>query len=94
LRLADFAITQFFFDALDYRRMMNELADLDVSTPVIVTVWGVFQLAALNVRLDGLTVPLQEQSVDVDAMAQLLLSAGTRLNIEPRDLVTTELVPA
>ncbi|HUP76347.1 MAG TPA: methylenetetrahydrofolate reductase [Acidimicrobiales bacterium] len=35
LRLADFGITQFFFDAADYPRMMNELADLGVTTPVL-----------------------------------------------------------
>ena len=35
LRLADFGITQFFFDAADYPRMMNELADLGVNTPIL-----------------------------------------------------------
>jgi methylenetetrahydrofolate reductase (NADPH) len=35
LRMADFAITQFFFDADDYFRMVDELAALDVHTPVL-----------------------------------------------------------
>jgi methylenetetrahydrofolate reductase (NADPH) len=35
LRLADFGITQFFFEADDYFRMVDELAALGVDTPVL-----------------------------------------------------------
>jgi methylenetetrahydrofolate reductase (NADPH) len=35
LRMADFGITQFFFDADDYFRMLDELAVLGVDTPVV-----------------------------------------------------------
>ena len=35
LELADFAITQFFFHAEDYARMLEELADLGCDRPVI-----------------------------------------------------------
>jgi methylenetetrahydrofolate reductase (NADPH) len=35
LRMADFGITQFFFDADDYFRMVDELAALGVHTPVV-----------------------------------------------------------
>jgi methylenetetrahydrofolate reductase (NADPH) len=35
LRMADFGITQFFFDADDYFRMVDELAALGVDTPVL-----------------------------------------------------------
>jgi methylenetetrahydrofolate reductase (NADPH) len=59
LRLADFGITQFFFDAADYPRMMNELADLGVTTPVLPGVIPV--LAPSRVRrfcvINGTSVP-------------------------------------
>ena len=35
LELADFGITQFFFEADDYLRMVDELADLGCTTPVL-----------------------------------------------------------
>jgi methylenetetrahydrofolate reductase (NADPH) len=35
LALADFGITQFFFNVDDYRRMLDELADLGCTTPVL-----------------------------------------------------------
>jgi methylenetetrahydrofolate reductase (NADPH) len=43
LALADFAITQFFFDADDYFRLIDELATLGVSAPVVP---GVFPVTA------------------------------------------------
>jgi len=59
LRMADFGITQFFFDADDYFRMVDELAALDVHTPVLP---GVF--AFVNVEqarrfagINGATIP-------------------------------------
>ena len=54
LRMADFAITQFFFDADDYFRMVDELAALGVDTPVIpgvmafVNVDGLRRMSSLN----------------------------------------------
>ena len=35
LRMADFGITQFFFDVADYVRMMEELTELGCETPVL-----------------------------------------------------------
>ena len=35
LRMADFGITQFFFDVADYVRMMDELTELGCDTPVL-----------------------------------------------------------
>ena len=59
LRMADFAITQFFFEADDYFRMLDELAAHDVDTPVLP---GVF--AFVNVeqarrfsRINAATIP-------------------------------------
>lgn len=54
LRRADFGITQFFFDAGDYFRMVEELAALGVDTPVIpgvmafVNVEGLRRMAGIN----------------------------------------------
>jgi methylenetetrahydrofolate reductase (NADPH) len=54
LRRADFGITQFFFDAGDYFRMVDELAALGVDTPVVpgvmafVNVEGLRRMARLN----------------------------------------------
>lgn len=54
LRMADFAITNFGFDADDYFRMVDELSAMGVTTPVIPsvmlfrTVEGVRRMAGLN----------------------------------------------
>jgi methylenetetrahydrofolate reductase (NADPH) len=54
LAVADFGVTQFFFNADDYFRMMDDLVALDCSTPVIPglmpvqTVGGVKRMAAMN----------------------------------------------
>ncbi|WP_420639651.1 methylenetetrahydrofolate reductase [Candidatus Poriferisocius sp.] len=59
LGAADFAVTQFFFDAEDYTRLGNELADLGCHQPVIPgvmpVIWprSVRRYAAMN----GTTVP-------------------------------------
>jgi methylenetetrahydrofolate reductase (NADPH) len=45
LRLADFAITQFFWNADHYFRMRDELAALGVDTPVIPSVFPVINVA-------------------------------------------------
>ena len=59
LTLADFAITQFFFDAADYVRMRDELAELGEHTPVLPGVIPV--LAPARVRrfceMNGTRVP-------------------------------------
>lgn len=45
LRLADFAITQFFWEADHYFRMRDELAALGVETPVIPSIFPVINVA-------------------------------------------------
>ncbi|MDQ1403939.1 MAG: methylenetetrahydrofolate reductase [Actinomycetota bacterium] len=59
LRAADFGITQFFFRAEPYFRMLDELADLGVDTPVIP---GVFAFVNIEVArrfsaTNGATIP-------------------------------------
>jgi methylenetetrahydrofolate reductase (NADPH) len=54
LRLADFGITQFFWDADDYFRMLDDLAELGVDKPVLpglmafVNVGGLRRMSAMN----------------------------------------------
>ena len=85
---ADFGITQFFFDVAHYRQMLEELADLGCTTPVIpgvmpfVSVAGTRRMAAMN----NTEIPdeLNERLDAVDGDA----TATRRLGVE----VATELV--
>ena len=89
LRLADFGITQFFFDAADYPRMMNELADLGVTTPVLPGVIPV--LTPSRVRrfcaINATTVPESlfdriEALPDEDARLEVEVEAAIELCLE------------
>lgn len=86
LRRADFAITQFFFEAEHYVRMVDELAALGVTKPVIpgimpVTNRGQVQRMAelsgaafpawLAARLDGVDDPDEVRRIGVDAATDL-----------------------
>ncbi|MBK9179551.1 MAG: methylenetetrahydrofolate reductase [Acidimicrobiales bacterium] len=59
LRVADFAITQFFFDALHYRRMVDELAALGVDKPVIPGIMPVTNVGQVErmARMSGAAFP-------------------------------------
>lgn len=48
LRAADFAVTQFFFEAHQWRRLVEDLADLKVTKPVIAGIMPVTTLASLD----------------------------------------------
>ena len=89
LRLADFGITQFFFDAADYPRMMNELADLGVTTPILPGVIPV--LTPSRVRrfcaINATTVPEAlfdriEALPDEDARLEVAVEAAIELCLE------------
>ncbi|HPU40030.1 MAG TPA: methylenetetrahydrofolate reductase [Microthrixaceae bacterium] len=86
IELADFAVTQFFFDAEDYFRLVDELASLGVTKPVVPGVMplsnpqGVARMAKmagaafpqeLADRVEGAASPEERQSVVVDAAAEL-----------------------
>lgn len=86
LRLADFAITQFFFEAGHYVRMMEELAALGVDRPVIPGIMPVTnrsqvqRMAELSGaafptwladRLDGVDDPDEVRRIGVDAATEL-----------------------
>ncbi len=59
LRLADFAITQFFFEAQHYVRLVDELADLGVDKPVVPGIMPITNLAQVQrmAQLSGAEVP-------------------------------------
>lgn len=87
LRLADFAVTQFFFDVEHYRRLVQELADLGSDRPVVagvmpfVSVAGVRRMAAMN-RTDipsDLGHRLDLVADDPAAVAELGVETATRL---------------
>jgi len=86
LRRADFAITQFFFDAHHYRRLVDELAALDVHKPVLpgimpITNTGqVARMAAMSgtalppwvlERLDGVDDPAEVRRIGIDIASHL-----------------------
>jgi methylenetetrahydrofolate reductase (NADPH) len=88
LRMADFGITQFFFDADDYFRMVDELGQLGVDTPVLP---GIF--AFVNVEqarrfagINGARIPddLQRKLDLVDGdpprVRELAVEVGTALS--------------
>lgn len=59
LRMADFAITQFFFTAADYFALVNDLADLGVHTPVVPGVIPVLNPARVRrfAEMNGTAIP-------------------------------------
>ena len=90
LRAADFGITQFFFRAEDYFRMVSDLADLGVDTPVLpgvmafVNVPGLRRMAALNgtVIPDELERRLDEVEGTPSAVRELAVEVCTPLIAE------------
>jgi len=87
LALADFAITQFFFRAEDYARMLEELAALGCDRPVIpgvmpiISVAGVRRMAAMNnTRIPAeLSERLDRVADDPDAVAALGVETAATL---------------
>ncbi len=59
LSLADFAITQFFFDAVQYRRLVEELGALGCDKPVIPGIMPVTNVASVErmAKMSGATFP-------------------------------------
>ena len=93
LRAADFGITQFFFRAEDYFRMVEELATLGVDKPVIpglivfVNVEGLRRMSRMNnaVIPDGLEEALDRADGDPTAIRELAVETTTRLGQELLD---------
>ncbi len=93
LRRADFGITQFFFDATDYFRMVDELGALGVDTPVIPGVVAFVNVDALlrMSSLNGANVPaalaerLERVAGDPSAVRELAVEVATELTAELLD---------
>jgi methylenetetrahydrofolate reductase (NADPH) len=87
LEAADFGITQFFFAADDYLRMVDELAALGCSTPVLpgimppINVAGLVRMAGMNgsVLPDALMARLEPVSEDADAVRDIGIEVATDL---------------
>ncbi len=86
IELADFAVTQFFFDADDYLRLVDELAALGVTKPIVPGVMpltnpqGVQRMAKmagatfpdrLAAAVEGASSPEDRQAIVVDAAVEL-----------------------
>jgi len=59
LEMADFAITQFFFEAEHYVRLVNELADLGVDKPVLPGIMPITSLSQVSkmAEMSGAEIP-------------------------------------
>jgi methylenetetrahydrofolate reductase (NADPH) len=87
LALADFGMTQFFFDADDYLRLVDELADLGCDKPLlpgvmpIATVAGVRRMAAINgsVIPDALLARLLAVEDQPDEVAKIGVEVASQL---------------
>jgi methylenetetrahydrofolate reductase (NADPH) len=93
LEVADFGVTQFFFDASHYQRMLDELAELGCTKPVLpgimpaINVAGLQRMAAMN----GTEIPpaLLDRFLavegDEDAVVELGIEVATDLAARLRD---------
>jgi methylenetetrahydrofolate reductase (NADPH) len=93
LRLADFGITQFFWDADDYFRMLDDLAELGVDKPVLpglmafVNVDGLRRMSAMNDAKipDALQARLDQVAGDPPRVRELAVETVTALAQELLD---------
>jgi methylenetetrahydrofolate reductase (NADPH) len=87
LRRADFAITQFFFEAEHWVRLVNELADLDVHKPVLPGIMPITNMALVRrmAELSGAEVPawvverIEIASDDPDELRKVGVEIATEL---------------
>jgi methylenetetrahydrofolate reductase (NADPH) len=87
LRLADFGITQFFFDPDPYLRMLDDLAGLGVTTPVLPGVMSFVNVEGLRrmARMNGTSIPdALERRLDLadgtpSAVRELAVETSTAL---------------
>ena len=87
LGIADFAITQFFFDIDHYLRMVDELAALDVHKPVIPGIMPISNLGQVSrmAHMSGADVPpwvverMQKADHDLDEAERIGVDIATEL---------------
>jgi methylenetetrahydrofolate reductase (NADPH) len=88
LEAADFGVTQFFFDDDDYLRMVDELAALGCTTPVLpgvmppLQVPGLIRMATMNgsVLPETLMARLEPVADDTDAVRDIGIEVATDLS--------------
>jgi methylenetetrahydrofolate reductase (NADPH) len=92
LRLADFGITQFFFKADDYFRMLDELAELGVDTPVLPGVIPVTNFAQVErfAKLAGAAFP-SDLAGELEAVSHMP-DEVRRIGVEVACRLTQELL--
>jgi len=97
LAMADFAMTQFFFDVDDYLRLVDELAALGCDKPVlpgvmpIASVAGVRRMAAMNGS--AIPDPLLERLLAVEAQPEEVAKIGIEAATELCAALLAEDVP-
>jgi methylenetetrahydrofolate reductase (NADPH) len=86
LALADFGITQFFFTADDYARMVDDLAALGCDTPVLPGVMPILTVAGVRrmARMNGTAIPsaLDERLVAAEGDATEVARIGVEVATE------------
>ena len=90
LKMADFGITQFFFDVADYVRMVDELADLGCDTPVLPGVLPVVNPASAKrfAAINGASFPAELDARlaacegDDDRVLDIAVEVATRQCLE------------
>ena len=90
LQRADFGVTQFFFEAVHYRRMVDDLAALGCTTPVVPGIMPVTNLGQVRrmAELSGAAFPawlaerLAQGGDDPDAVRRIGVDAATELCAE------------
>jgi len=87
LAMADFGVTQFFFDPNDYLLMVEELADLDCHTPILPGVMlfrdpaGLARMAGMNnTRLPADLLERLEGATDEAQVVDVAVDVGTLLS--------------
>jgi methylenetetrahydrofolate reductase (NADPH) len=93
LKLADFGITQFFWEVDPYFRMIDELAALGVETPVLPSVFPIINpmMAERFTRVNGATWPdwlaerLQRAGNDADEVKKIGIDVATSVGRELLD---------
>lgn len=86
LSMADYAVTQFFFDIDHYLSLVNDLADLGISKPVIPGIMPVTNIAQVErmAELSGAAFPewlraRLEKGVDAEDVRRIGVEAATEL---------------
>jgi methylenetetrahydrofolate reductase (NADPH) len=88
LRLADFGITQFFFEAADYFRLVDEVRAQGVDKPIVpgimpvTTLASIPRMAQMGASVPGLMAARLEAAADADGVRRTGIELATELCAE------------